>query len=80
MTGVAETAFRAHAAEAELGRGFTGSTEEIARLVETAFAGVTPLEDGFADGTYRIQLAKVMLSRALTDAVREPCVASYWRG
>ncbi|MFM0162302.1 FAD binding domain-containing protein [Paraburkholderia sediminicola] len=71
MTGVAETAFRAHAAEAELSRGFTGSAEDIARLVETAFDGVTPLEDGFADGAYRMQLAKVMLSRALTDAVRE---------
>ncbi|OAJ54960.1 carbon monoxide dehydrogenase [Paraburkholderia ginsengiterrae] len=71
VTGVAETAFRARAAEIELGHGFTGSAEEIARLVELAFGGTTPLEDGFADGAYRIQLAKVMLSRALADAVRQ---------
>jgi aerobic carbon-monoxide dehydrogenase medium subunit len=69
VTGVAETAFRAYTAESELARGFTGAAEEIARLVETAFADVTPLEDGFADGAYRLQLAKVMLSRALADAV-----------
>ncbi|MGF6904054.1 FAD binding domain-containing protein [Paraburkholderia sp. GAS348] len=70
VTGVAETAFRAHTAEAGLASGFTGSAEEIGRLVETAFADVTPLEDGFADGVYRLQLARVMLSRALADAVR----------
>ncbi|QBR01368.1 FAD binding domain-containing protein [Paraburkholderia pallida] len=70
VTGVAETAFRAYAAEAELERGFTGSAEEILRIVEAAFADVTPLEDGFADGAYRTQLAKVMLGRALADAAR----------
>jgi carbon-monoxide dehydrogenase medium subunit len=52
--------------------GYTGSAEETSRIVEAAFADVRPLEDGFADGTYRMQLARVMLSRALGDAVRAP--------
>ncbi|CAG2150841.1 Carbon monoxide dehydrogenase medium chain [Cupriavidus yeoncheonensis] len=71
VTGVADSAFRAHAAEAMLG-GFTGSAEQTRRIVEAAFADVRPLEDGFADGAYRMQLARVMLGRALADAVREP--------
>lgn len=69
VTGLAATAFRASASEAMLARGFTGSAEEIGRLVETAFVDVTPLEDNFASGDYRIQLGKVMLKRALEDAV-----------
>ncbi|WP_233889760.1 FAD binding domain-containing protein [Paraburkholderia flagellata] len=69
VTGVAETAFRARAVEAALASEFNGSSEEINRLAEIAFVDVTPLEDGFADGAYRKQLAKVMLRRALTDAV-----------
>ena len=71
VTGLADAAFRAHAAEAMLS-GFTGSAEETRRIVEAAFADVRPLEDGFADGAYRMQLARVMLGRALADAVREP--------
>jgi aerobic carbon-monoxide dehydrogenase medium subunit len=71
VTGVSGTAFRAHEAEAGLASGFTGSAEEIGRLAERAFVGVTPLEDAFADGAYRVQLAKVMLRRALAEAVRE---------
>jgi len=71
VTGMADTAFRAHAAEAMLS-GFTGSAEQTSRIVEAAFADVKPLEDAFADGAYRMQLARVMLSRALADAVSAP--------
>lgn len=71
MTGVAETAFRALAAEAQIGENFSGSQADIARVVDLAFADITALEDNFADSEYRIQLAKVMLKRALEDAVSQ---------
>ncbi len=70
ITGVAETPFRARAAEALLGRGMAGSWSEVAQVVDAAFADVTPLEDHFADGAYRVQLGKVMLRRALEDALQ----------
>lgn len=72
ITGVAETAFRPYAAEDLFLAGFAGSDEEITKIVDAAFTDVQPLEDNFADGAYRIQLAKVMLKRALEDAVRSP--------
>jgi carbon-monoxide dehydrogenase medium subunit len=70
ITGVAETAFRAYAAEALLNADFGGRNDEVEAVVEAAFADVTPLEDNFADGTYRLHLGKVMLKRALEDAMR----------
>jgi len=69
ITGVAETAFRPNAAEALLGQGFAGTEHDINEVVESAFAEVQPLEDNFADAAYRIQLGKVMLKRALQDAM-----------
>jgi len=69
ITGVAEIPFRALAAEPLLGPAFSGSQAEIAQIVDTAFADVSPLEDHFADGAYRIQLGKVMLKRALEAAM-----------
>jgi carbon-monoxide dehydrogenase medium subunit len=54
-----------------LGEGFSGTENDIARLVELAFEDVKPLEDIFADGAYRIHLGKVMLKRALEDTVNQ---------
>ncbi|MGO4328155.1 xanthine dehydrogenase family protein subunit M [Cupriavidus sp. 2TAF22] len=69
ITGVADTAFRPYAAEALLGAGFTGGADDMDRIAMAAFAGVTPLTDSFADAAYRLQLGKVMLKRALADAM-----------
>ncbi len=69
ITGVAETAFRPRTAERMLSEGFSGTESDIAHLVDVAFADVKPLEDNFADSAYRIHLGKVMLKRALIDAV-----------
>jgi aerobic carbon-monoxide dehydrogenase medium subunit len=63
VTGFADHAFRAMPAEAMLA-GYDGSE----RIVERAFEGAVPLEDRFADAEYRLQLARTMLRRALTDA------------
>jgi carbon-monoxide dehydrogenase medium subunit len=67
--GVAATAFRPLAAEALLGRDFSGSSAEIDHIAAVAFAGVDALEDNFADRSYRLQLGTTMLRRALGDAL-----------
>ena len=66
MTGLADHQFRALAAEAAL-KGKSVQAEHIEQAVADAFAGVSPLEDRFADGRYRLQLARTMLRRALSD-------------
>lgn len=69
ITGVADTPFRADAAETLLGEGLEGGQDGIDRIAATAFDGVAPLEDSFADAAYRLQLGRVMLKRALADAM-----------
>ncbi|KWR91736.1 FAD binding domain-containing protein [Cupriavidus sp. IDO] len=69
ITGVADAAFRAREAEALLEGNFTGLTDRVDAIVDAAFAEVSPLEDNFADGEYRLQLGRVMLKRALLDAL-----------
>jgi carbon-monoxide dehydrogenase medium subunit len=71
VTGYAEHAFRAKAAESMLA-GHDGQPERIERIVEGAFEGVTPLEDPFADAPYRLQLGRTMLRRALGDVAARP--------
>jgi aerobic carbon-monoxide dehydrogenase medium subunit len=68
VTGFADHAFRAMSAEAFLA-GYNGQPERIARIVDQAFEGVTPVEDRFADAEYRLQIGRTMLRRALADAV-----------
>jgi aerobic carbon-monoxide dehydrogenase medium subunit len=68
VTGLAERAFRAQRAEALLA-GYAGEADRIERLLDLAFADVTPLADRFADAEYRLQLARTMLRRALGDAL-----------
>lgn len=69
ITGVADTAFRATAAEALLEGNFTDITDKVDAIVDAAFADVAPLEDNFADGAYRLQLGRIMLKRALLEAL-----------
>lgn len=69
ITGVADTAFRAKSAEALLEGNLADIADKLEAIVDAAFAGVTPLEDNFADGTYRLQLGRVMLKRALREAL-----------
>ncbi|MDQ0141164.1 FAD binding domain-containing protein [Cupriavidus necator] len=69
ITGVADVAFRAREAEALLEGNFTDLAGKVDDIVETAFTGVNALEDNFADGAYRLQLGRVMLKRALLDAL-----------
>jgi carbon-monoxide dehydrogenase medium subunit len=69
VTGVSDTPFNARAAEALLERGFDGTPAQIDEVASVAVAGVQALEDGFADAAYRLQLASVMVKRALTDAI-----------
>ncbi|MNT34521.1 hypothetical protein D3C72_1705080 [compost metagenome] len=69
ITGVAEAAFRATSAEALLEGNFTDIADKVDDIVDAAFADVTPLEDNFADGAYRLQLGRVMLKRALLEAL-----------
>lgn len=71
ITGFADRAFRATAAEAALA-GYAGLPEQTQRLAELAFEGVTALEDRFADAAYRTQLGRTMLRRALADAAADP--------
>ena len=40
--------------------------------IPKAEINVTPLADNFADGAYRLQLGRVMLKRALADALEPP--------
>jgi carbon-monoxide dehydrogenase medium subunit len=68
VTGLADCAFRAKRAEALLA-GFAGEADRVERLLELAFADVTPLADRFADAEYRLQLGRTMLRRALADAL-----------
>lgn len=68
VTGLADHAFRANLAEAAL-TGYAGQPEHTERLLALAFNGINSLEDCFADGDYRTQLARTMLRRALADAV-----------
>jgi carbon-monoxide dehydrogenase medium subunit len=68
VTGLADHAFRAKAAEALLA-GYEGKLEQIRRIQELAFHEVTPVEDRFADAEYRMQIGRTMLRRALADAM-----------
>jgi aerobic carbon-monoxide dehydrogenase medium subunit len=68
VTGVADHAFRAAAAEPQLA-GYAGQPDRTKRLLDLAFAGVAPLEDRFADAAYRVQLGRTMLRRALAEAL-----------
>ncbi len=68
VTGLTDCAFRAKHAEALLA-GFAGQADRIERLLDLAFADVTPLADRFADAEYRLQLGRTMLRRALADAI-----------
>ncbi|MDB5860834.1 MAG: Carbon monoxide dehydrogenase, medium subunit [Ramlibacter sp.] len=68
VTGVADHAFRAAAAEPLLA-GYAGQPDRTARLLDLVFGGVVPLEDRFADASYRLQLGRTMLRRALADAL-----------
>lgn len=68
VTGVADHAFRAQAAEAGLA-GYAGTPEQDQRLLDLAFADVVPLQDRFADAEYRTQLGRTLLRRALADAM-----------
>ena len=72
ITGVADTAFRAWEAGALLEGSFADLPDKVDDIVEAAFANVPPLEDNFADGAYRLQLGRVMLKRALADALKGP--------
>jgi carbon-monoxide dehydrogenase medium subunit len=65
-TGLADHQFRVLDAEAAL-KGKTVKAGQIDRAVADAFAGVTPLEDRFANARYRLQLGRTMLRRALSD-------------
>ena len=49
--------------------GYAGEADRIERLLDLAFADVTPLADRFADAEYRLQLGRTMLRRALGDAL-----------
>lgn len=69
ITGVSTHAFRLENADKHL-KGFSGSAEEIERVVVETFEGREVLEDRFADEAYRLQLAKTMVRRALTSAFR----------
>jgi carbon-monoxide dehydrogenase medium subunit len=70
ITGVADAPFNARAAETLLSAGFDGRLEQIREIAAVAVDGVTALEDGFADSAYRLQLAQVMVQRALGDALK----------
>ena len=69
ITGVADTAFNARGAEALLGVGFEGRSEQTRDIAAAAVAGIVALNDSFADSAYRLQLAKIMVKRALADAL-----------
>ncbi|QUN32511.1 xanthine dehydrogenase family protein subunit M (plasmid) [Cupriavidus sp. KK10] len=71
VTGVTDTAFRAREGEALLEGNFTDLRGRVDAVVEAALAGVSPLEDNFADGEYRLQLGRVMLKRALLDVLEQ---------
>ncbi|KAF7961311.1 carbon monoxide dehydrogenase [Cupriavidus sp. UYMU48A] len=71
ITGVADTAFRAREGEALLEGNFTDLRGRVDAIAEAVFADVSPLEDNFADGEYRLQLGKVMLKRALLDVLEQ---------
>jgi carbon-monoxide dehydrogenase medium subunit len=70
ITGVADAPFNARAAETLLAAGFDGRSEQIREIATVAVAGVVALEDGFADSSYRLQLARTMVERALADALK----------
>jgi aerobic carbon-monoxide dehydrogenase medium subunit len=70
ITGVADAPFNAQAAETLLGTGFEGRLEQIREIAAVAVDGVVALEDGFADSSYRLQLARTMVERALGDALK----------
>jgi aerobic carbon-monoxide dehydrogenase medium subunit len=70
ITGVADAPFNAQAAETLLGTGFEGRLEQICEIAAVAVDGVVALEDGFADSSYRLQLARTMVERALADALK----------
>jgi aerobic carbon-monoxide dehydrogenase medium subunit len=70
ITGVADAPFNARAAETLLGTGFDGRPEQIREIATVAVDGVVALEDGFADSSYRLQLARTMVERALADALK----------
>jgi aerobic carbon-monoxide dehydrogenase medium subunit len=70
ITGVADAPFNAQAAETLLGTGFEGRLEQIREIAAVAVDGVMALEDGFADSSYRLQLARTMVERALGDALK----------
>lgn len=68
ITGVAQTAFNAAAAEALL-PGCEQHPRSVERIAAASVWGIEPLSDKYADGEYRLQLARVMAQRALTDAL-----------
>jgi carbon-monoxide dehydrogenase medium subunit len=69
VTGFADHAFRAKGAEGLLA-GYDGRPESGARIAEHAFAGMTAVEDRFANTEYRLQIGRTMLRRALDEAWR----------
>lgn len=71
ITGVADAPFNARAAETLLAAGFDGRLEQIREIAAVAVDGVVALEDGFSDSSYRLQLARTMVERALADALKD---------
>lgn len=74
VTGLTDHARRLPAAEVLL-PGYHLDSKSTEDILAAAFEGIQPLEDSFADGAYRLQLARTMLKRALADAVH-PVVAA----
>jgi carbon-monoxide dehydrogenase medium subunit len=70
ITGVADAPFNARAAETLLAAGFNGRPEQIREIAAVGVDGVVALEDGFSDSSYRLQLARTMVERALADALK----------
>jgi aerobic carbon-monoxide dehydrogenase medium subunit len=68
VTGFADHAFRAKAAEALLA-GCEGKPEQRQEILDLTFQEATPVEDRFADAEYRTQIGRTMLGRALADAI-----------
>ena len=68
ITGVGNTAFRAHATERAL-RGQPATAEAVAQAAAQAVDGVEALEDIHASPEYRLHLARVYTKRALHKAI-----------
>jgi carbon-monoxide dehydrogenase medium subunit len=68
VTGVADAAYRATAAESAL-MGQAATAQTLAEAAVHAADGVDPLEDLYASGPYRAHMARVYAGRALTRAL-----------